>query len=178
MQNFQVGAAEGSNRFGWLTRRMLNSLIFLGCIGSLGFSYYVQHYLGFEPCPLCIFQRLALLAVALVFLAATLHNPREWGAKVYGILVGLAAGFGAGIAARHVWLQHLPPEEAPRCGPSLEYMLEAFPLNETIREVLTGSGECAKVDWTLLGFSMPEWTLALFVGLMVVGVWGNWRLRC
>jgi len=177
MQNFQVSAAEASDRFGWLSRWMLNGLIFLGCAASLGFAYYVQHYLGFEPCPLCIFQRLALLAVALVLLAATLHNPRDWGGKVYGILIGLAAGTGAGIAARHVWLQHLPPEEAPRCGPSLEYMLEAFPLNETIREVLTGSGECAKVDWTLLGFSMPAWTLVLFIGFGIIGLWGNWRLR-
>jgi len=156
---------------------MLNSLAFLGCAGGLGFAYYVQHYLGFEPCPLCIFQRLALLAVGLVFLAAALHNPRDWGAKAYGVLVGIVAGVGAAIAARHVWLQHLPPEEAPRCGPSLEYMLESFPLNETIREVLTGSGECANVDWTLLGFSMPEWTLVLFIGLGIVGLWGNGWLR-
>ena len=176
MQDLQVGAAEASRPFGWLSRRMLNGLVFLGCVGCLVFSYYVQHYQGFEPCPLCIFQRLALLAVALVSLAAALHNPREWGAKIYGVLLALVAGGGAGIAARHVWLQHLPPEETPRCGPSLEYMLEAFPLNETIREVLTGSGECAKVDWTLLGFSMPQWTLLLFVGLVIVGLWGNWRL--
>lgn len=177
MQDFQDSAPEVANRLGWLSRRRLNGLVFLGCAGSLGFAYYAQYYLGFEPCPLCIFQRLALLVVTLMFLVATLHNPRDWGAKIYGVLIGLAAGVGAGIAARHVWLQHLPPEEAPRCGPSLEYMFEAFPLNETIHEVLTGSGECAKVDWTLLGFSMPEWTLLMFVVLVVGGVWGNWRLR-
>jgi len=178
MQDMQVISANTPDRRGWLfSRRMLNGLGFLICAGGLGFAYYVQHYLGFEPCPLCIFQRLALLGIGLVFLVATLHGPRDWGAKAYGVLVGLAAGIGAGIAARHVWLQHLPPEEAPRCGPSLEYMLQAFPLNETIREVLTGSGECAKVDWGLLGFSMPEWTLLLFVVLGVAGVIGNWRLR-
>ena len=177
MQDLQAGAAGASPPVGWLSRRMLNGLAFLVCVSCLVFAYYVQHYQGFEPCPLCIFQRLALLAVSLVFLAAVLHNPREWGAKIYGVLIALVAGVGTGIAARHVWLQHLPPEEAPRCGPSLEYMLEAFPLNEMIREVLTGSGECAKVDWTLLGFSMPQWTLLLFIGLLIVGVWGNWRLR-
>lgn len=96
---------------------------------------------------------------------------------MYGVLIGLVAAIGAGIAGRHVWLQHLPPEQAPRCGPGLDYLLETLPLSETIREVLTGSGECAKVDWSLLGLSIPEWTLPLFLGLGVLGVFANWRRR-
>ncbi len=154
-----------AGRWGGLSRRMLNGLGTLICAGGLIFSYYAQFYIGLTPCPLCIFQRLALLAVGLVFLAATLHHPQDWGAKVYGALIGLVAVIGAAIATRHVWLQHLPPEEAPRCGPGLDYMLQTMPLNETLREVLTGSGECAEVDWTLLGFSIPEWTLLLFIVL-------------
>lgn len=168
---------QSSVQHGWLSRRMLNGLGFLICAAGLGFAYYVQHFQGFEPCPLCIFQRLALLLVGLIFLVAAVHAPRGWGAKGYGIMIGLAAGVGTAIAARHVWLQHLPPDQVPLCGPSLEYMLQAFPLNETLREVLTGSGECARVDWTMLGFSMPEWTLSLFIVLGVAGVIGNWRLR-
>lgn len=159
------------------SRRILNGLGVVICAGGLGFAYYAQFYLGLAPCPLCIFQRLALFAVGLIFLAAALHHPSTWGAKVYGVLLGLTAAIGAGIAARHVWLQHLPPEEAPRCGPGLDYMLETLSLNETLREVLTGSGECAEVDWTLLGLSIPEWTLGLFILLGVFGLWGNWRLR-
>ncbi|MFO1372606.1 MAG: disulfide bond formation protein B [Candidatus Competibacteraceae bacterium] len=163
--------------FGRLSRRLCNGLGFLVCASGLGYAYYAQFYLSLDPCPLCIFQRLALLAVGLVFLAATLHHPRAWGAKVYGVLIGLVAAIGLGIAARHVWLQHLPPAEVPRCGPSLEYMLQSFPLNETIRAVLTGSGECAEVNWTLLGLSVPEWNLPLFLSLGVIGVLSNWRLR-
>lgn len=106
-----------------------------------------------------------------------LAPPPGLGAKAYGALIDLLATVGALIAARHVWLQHLPPEEAPRCGPGLDYMLQTMPLNETLREILIGSGECAEVDWTLLGFSIPEWTLLLFIGLGVVGVVSNWRLR-
>ena len=105
------------------------------------------------------------------------HVSMLQGAKAYGALIDLLATIGALIAARHVWLQHLPPEEAPRCGPGLDYMLQTMPLNETLREVLIGSGECAEVDWTLLGFSIPEWKLLLFIGLGVVGVVSNWRLR-
>ncbi len=161
----------------WRSRRMLNGLGTLICVMGLMFAYYAQFYLDLVPCPLCILQRLALFALGLAFLAATLHHPQAWGAKVYGALIDLLATVGALIAARHVWLQHLPPEEAPRCGPGLDYMLQTMPLNETFREVLTGSGECAEVDWALLGFSIPEWTLLLFIGLGVVGLVGNWWLR-
>lgn len=169
--------AATAGGFQWLSRRALNALCFLACAGGLTYAYYAQFVQGLEPCPLCIFQRLALTAVGLAFLAATIHDPRDWGAKVYGVLIDLMATVGAAIAARHVWLQHLPPEETPRCGPSLDYMLQTFPLGETLREVLTGSGECANVDWSLLGLSMPMWNLLLFVGLGVVGLLGNWRLR-
>lgn len=176
MQDSRMVGDFAPDWFGFPYRRLLNGLCFLVCVGGLGFAYYAQFYLGLEPCPLCIFQRLALCALGVVFLLATLHHPSGWGAKAYGLLVGLSAGIGASIAARHVWLQHLPPEEAPRCGPELGYLLETLPLSETVREVLTGSGECAKVDWTLLGLSIPMWTLLLFVGLGMVGVVANgWR---
>jgi disulfide bond formation protein DsbB len=171
-----VGAAA-SNGFDWRSRRMLNGVGFLICLGGLGFALYVQYGIGLEPCPLCIFQRLALLALGLVFLVAALHDPRGWGAKVYGVLLGLTATVGASVAIRHVWLQNLPPEEVPLCGPGLDYMLETLPLAEAIREVLSGSGECAEIDWTLLGLSMPWWTLLLFLGLGVLGELGNWRIR-
>lgn len=177
MQNFQVKDNRAGGDSGGLSRRLVNSLGFLVCALGLAYAYYAQFGQGIEPCPLCIFQRLALAAVGLAFLAAAVHDPRDWGAKVYGVLIDLAATLGALIAGRHVWLQHLPPDQAPRCGPSLEYMLQTFPLGETLREVLTGSGECAKVDWTLLGLSMPAWNVVLFLALGAVGLLANWRLR-
>ena len=175
MQNSPRIDAVRAGRGAWRSRRPVNGLGALLCVAGLLFAYYAQFYLGLAPCPLCILQRLALLAVGLTFLAAALHHPQHWGARAYGVLIGLLAATGAGIAARHTWLQHLPPEQTPRCGPGLDYMLETLPLNETLREVLTGSGECAEVDWTLLGLSLPEWTLVLFVGLGVAGVMNNWR---
>jgi disulfide bond formation protein DsbB len=177
MQNSLRIDAVTAGRWAWLSRRPVNGLGVLICSAGLLFAYYGQFYLGLAPCPLCILQRLALFAIGLALLVAMLHHPQDWGARAYGALIGLLAAMGTGIAARHVWLQHLPPEEAPRCGPGLDYMLETLPLNETLREVLTGSGECAEVDWTLLGFSMPEWTLVLFIGLGVAGVMNNWRRR-
>lgn len=177
MQNFQVKVGRASEGAGGWSRRQVNGLGFLVCALGLAYAFYAQFGQGVEPCPLCIFQRLALAAVGLLFLVAALHNPRDWGAIIYGVLIDLAATLGVLIAGRHVWLQHLPPDQAPRCGPSLEYMLQTFPLGETLREVLTGSGECAKVDWTLLGLSMPMWNVLLFLVLGSVGLLANWRLR-
>lgn len=173
--DLKVGA--GPAGFRQWSRRWANSLGFGVCALGLGYAYFVQVGQGVEPCPLCIFQRLALLGVGLLFLLAALHNPQEWGARIYGIFIDLAATVGVLIAGRHVWIQQLPPEAAPGCGPGLTYMLQNFPLGEALREVLTGSGECAKVDWTLLGLSMPVWNVALFLGLGAFGLLANWRLR-
>lgn len=160
-----------------LSRRWVNTVGFLVCALGLGYAYFAQFAQGLEPCPLCIFQRLALMAVGVIFLLAAFHNPPSWGAKVYGLLIDLAATVGVLVAGRHVWIQSLPPEEAPRCGPGLDYMLQNFPLGEALREVLTGSGECAKVDWSLLGLSMPMWNLLLFFSLGMIGLGANWWLR-
>lgn len=145
------------------------------CAAFLGFAYYAQFQLYLEPCPLCIFQRLAFVALLVVSLAAAIHNPRGTGRRVYGILALIAAGSGLALAGRHVYLQHLPPEAVPDCGPGLAYMLEAFPLADVFRRVLTGSGECAEVDWTFAGLSMPEWTLAWFVVFALGAVYYGFR---
>ena len=175
MSALPLNLDPGPNAFG-LARRWWNALGFLACVACLGFAYFAQFYLGLEPCPLCIFQRLVFLVLGAVFLAGALHHPvGVAGARAYAALIGLTAVIGAGIAGRQVWLQHLPPEQVPRCGPGLDYLLETLPLNEIVREVLTGSGECAKVDWTLLGLSMPAWCLLLFLGLGGLGAWLNGR---
>ncbi len=138
---------------------------FTACVGLLAYAFYAQLHGGLDPCPLCIFQRVAFAALGLVFLIGGLHAPFARARAAYGVLAVLAAGVGGAISARHVWLQNLPPDQVPTCGPGLDYMLEAMPISGVIRKVLTGSGECAKVDWNFLGLSMPAWTLTCFVGL-------------
>lgn len=142
-------------------------LAVLACVGLMAYALYAQHVLGLEPCPLCILQRIAVIATGLVFLVAGLHAPAGAGRWIYAALATLAAGAGAGIAGRHVWLQSLPPDQVPACGPGYDYMMEAFPLDKALGMIFTGSGECADVDWQFLGLSMPWWTLIAFVGLIV-----------
>lgn len=149
--------------------------IFLLAVVAMLFALYLQHYQHLEPCPLCIFQRVAVMATGAVALLAALHNPAGTGRRVYGILALLAALGGVFVAGRHVWLQHLPPEDVPACGPGLDYWLEVFPLQEVVQKVLHGSGECAKVDWTFLGLALPSWTLLLFGGLAGLALWQTLR---
>jgi disulfide bond formation protein DsbB len=151
------------------SRRIGNLAGFLACAGMLGFGYYLQFAVGLEPCPLCILQRIMLLATGIAFLAAAIHHPvRGPGAWIYAGVIALCAAIGAAIAARHTWIQHLPEDQRPACGPSLDFMLETFGPVKSLGRILRGSGECGKVDWTLLSFSIPEWTLAAF---LVFAVW-------
>jgi len=140
------------------------------CSALLGFGYYLQFAKDLEPCPLCIFQRLAYIAVAVVAVAGLVQGPRGFGRRIYGALLAAAAVVGAVVAGRQVWLQHLPPDQVPSCGPGLDYMLEVFPLADAVKMAFTGSGECAEVDWTFLSLSIAEWSLIFFACLTVAAV--------
>ena len=219
------------NPFRW-TFRAQCLFAFAVCAALLAFAVYMQLKVGLVPCPLCIFQRIAFTATGVVFLIAGLHAPRGafgqrayallallaaligvgiagrhvWiqhlppdqvpacgpgldylrellplsgviGQRIYSALALIAAGVGVGIAGRHVWLQHLPPDQVPSCGPGLDYMRELMPLTSVIRKVLTGSGECARVDWTLFGLSMAEWGLVWFLLLALWAAWLTFRRR-
>lgn len=151
-----------------LNYRVLNLLGAAGCAAGLLMAiFYFQKVLGLEPCPMCIFQRLAMLATGGVFLLAALHGPRRGGRWVYSLLCLVTAGAGALIAGRHTWLQKLPEDQRPSCGPTLDYLVDMMPLREVVETVLRGDGNCARIDWTLFGQSLPAWTMAFFMGLIV-----------
>lgn len=155
------------------SRQFINTLGLAICLGLLAYGYYLQYVQGLEPCPLCMVQRVVFMALAVVFLVAALHNPMDWGSRVYGGLLLLLGAAGAAVAGRQVWLQGLPPEQVPECGPPLDYMLDVLPLAEVINTVLSGSGECAEVDWSFLGLSIAGWALPMFVLLGLMGAVRN-----
>ena len=154
-------------------RRLLNVAGFGACVALLAYALYAQYQLGLEPCPLCIFQRIAIAALGVVFLIAALHNPRGWGTRVYAVLIAVAALSAIGVAARHVYVQHLPPGSLPSCGAPLAILLKFTPVTEVIRKVLTGSGECSEVTWRFLGLAMPAWVLICALVLGAFGVTSN-----
>jgi disulfide bond formation protein DsbB len=160
-----------------LSPRIVFVGLFLLAIASMLFArLYLQAFLGFDACPLCMTQRVFVVAWGSIALIAALHNPLGWGRRVYSALCGIAALGGAAIAARHIWLQHLPEDLVPACGPGLDYMLENFPFSETLSLVLMGDGNCADTVWTFLGLSIPEQTLAVFCVAIVISLWQTVRL--
>lgn len=142
--------------------RLFYLALFVVCSSLLGFGLYLEHVQGIEPCPLCAFQRMCYIAITVIALIGAIHNPKCVMRMIYNALLFIAALIGAGIAGRQVWLQHLPPELVPECGPGLEYMMEVFPFAEAMKMILSGSGECAEVHWTFLSFSIAEWSLVCF----------------
>lgn len=143
---------------------------FLICAGLVAFAYYLQYFEYQDPCPLCILQRIAFVALAAVFLVAALHGPGRTGSIVYGSVLFVIAGMGAAVATRHVWLQSLPRTQVPECGPGLDYMLSKFPLGQVLQKVLAGSGECAEAGWSFLGLTIAGWSLLWLVLMAVLAV--------
>ncbi len=157
------------------SRRPINLAGFLLCAGLIAYALYAQFHLGLDPCPLCIFQRIGIAALGVVFLIAALHSPHRGGARVYAALLAIAALATVGVAARQLYLQHLPPGAVPSCGAPLSMMLKWMPITTVIRKVLTGSGECGIVNWTFLGLAMPAWVLIWAAFLGTAGVIANAR---
>jgi disulfide bond formation protein DsbB len=153
-----------------LTPRLGYTAGFLICGLLFAFALYLQYYEFQNPCPLCILQRIAFIVMMIVFLVGVIHGPQKTGASIYSALLVIIAAIGAGIATRHVWLQHLPKDRVPECGPGLDYMLNKFPLTQALEKVFRGSGECAEVGWTFLTLSIAEWSLLWFVLLGALSV--------
>jgi disulfide bond formation protein DsbB len=131
-------------------------------------ALYMQYVLREDPCPLCMVQRVIFIAIGVIFLGAALHNAGRIGNWVYSSLIALTALGGVAVASRHIWIQHLPKDQIPACGPGLDFMLKNFPMSEVWQELMHGSGECAAKGWTFLGLGLPE--LAL-IGYVVLGSW-------
>ncbi len=144
---------------------------FLACFSMLAVGAYFQFVENMQPCPLCISQRIAILITGIILLIASIHNPNSTkGIAYYAFSGAISALIGSGISARHVWLQNLPPEEVPECSPGLSYIFENFPLTETFKLMLSGTGECADVLWTLFGISIPGWTFVAFIALAILSL--------
>lgn len=157
-----------------------NLQVFLVIMAVIGMSFalfFLQRYMGFSPCPLCIFQRIGLMIMGGFALIAAIFDPKS---KIVRLLLWLGSlagiGWAAVVAGRHVWLQHLPADQVPSCGPGLDYWLDTLPMQQVLKEVFAGSGECASIEWTFMGLSIPEQSLILFSVLILVHLLILWRI--
>ena len=151
--------------------RTLFLAILLGCSGLLLTAIYIEPFKSMDPCPMCMMQRAVFTVLAAISLIAFIHGPKAIGTKVYAGLLALVSLCGAALASRQLWLQSLPEDRVPACGPGLDYMLEVFPILEVISMAIKGTGDCAKVQWTFLNLSIPGWSLVAFIGIVVLCVW-------
>lgn len=158
-----------------MNRRLMPGLIAATVGAMMAIALYMQHGMGLEPCPLCMMQRVWLSAAGLIALLAFLHGPQRRGLRVYAALTLVACVVGGGFSIRQLYLQSLPPDRVPACGPGLEYMLQSFPLKDVLRAMVSGTGDCAKVDWSLFGISLPGYVLLGFV-VIAGGAALQWRL--
>ena len=158
-----------------LSARRANLAGAVGCVALLAYAYFSQFVLHLSPCPLCIFQRVGVLALGAVFIAAAAHDPRGGARRAYAALVVLTAGATIAVAVRHLYIQSLPPGSVPVCGASLNFMIKVLPLSQVLSKVLNGSGECATINWRFLGLSMPAWVLISSAVIGGFGIWANLR---
>jgi disulfide bond formation protein DsbB len=142
----------------------------LVCAGLIGIALYLQYFLNQEPCPLCMLQRVAFIALGLVLLIAAIHGPARTGTRIYAVVALLASLTGLALAARHTWLQFYPPAEVS-CAGDLYSQLDRLPMGRVISNALRATGDCSKVDWTLVGLSVAEWSLIWFVLLTILVAW-------
>jgi disulfide bond formation protein DsbB len=136
--------------------------------GLMGFALFLQYVKHQDPCPLCMVQRVVFVVLMVVFALAALHGPKRRGERIYGALIALLALSGIGVAGRHIWIQNLPKDQVPACGPGLDYMLETMPMGDVLKQLMHGSGECAAKGWTFLTLGIPEWSLLCYLAL---GIW-------
>jgi len=152
-----------------MNSRLVYTGIFLVGCGLIGFGLYLQHAQGLEPCPMCILQRYAFVAIGAIALAAAVHNPGTTGRGGYSALLVIFAGIGGGVAMRHAWLEHNPPKVFD-CGADLGYMMESLPLSDALPMIFRGTGDCTQVLWRFLGLSIAEWALIWFVIFLVAAI--------
>ena len=173
-QNFyaKISMHENQTMMCELRQSISNRWLYLSgalfAAGLMGFSLFLQYVKHQDPCPLCMVHRVIFIALLAVFALAVLHGPKRFGERIYAALIVLLSLTGVGVASRHIWIQHLPKDQIPACGPGLDYMLETMPMSNVLKELMHGSGECAEQGWTFLTLGIPEWSLICYIAL---GVW-------
>jgi len=142
---------------------------FFICVALLCTAYYFEIVEFMEPCPLCMAQRFFVLLVGIFCLLAFFFDNHRWPSRIFLGLGTISAIAGAFVADHHVYIQNLPPEDVPACGPSFEYLMETLPLDALLNIMLEGNGNCADISWMYMGLSMPQWMMVIFIAFAVVG---------
>ena len=152
------------------TSRQINLVIFLIVGSLLGYAAYSMKILGLEPCTLCITQQFFYCLIGISSFVSFIQNPGVTISRVYSFLISLFAIAGIWISGRQIWLQGLPEDEVPLCGPPLEYIIDVFPFADVLNALFMGDGNCAEIPWQFLGLSMAGWSFIWFLVIFFLSV--------
>ncbi len=156
--------------------RIINAGIFVATVATIGIALYMEHVMLLSPCGLCITQRVFFILCGLVCLGSVIHNPAPHGQRIYAFTASSMCVFGSYFAGRQIWLQHLPEDQVPACGPGFTYIRDNFPFIDLLDFLLVGDGNCAEVQFQLLGiFSIAEMSIIAFTGLFAVCLYTAFR---
>ncbi len=144
---------------------------FVACFGLVALALAIQTHYQLNPCPLCISQRMVFMGLGILFLIAAFIKPASIIGKLFTLLLVLTALGGAGVAIRHWWLQAHRDTMIADCGVGFDYMFENFPLQKALKLVFRGTGDCASIDWTFLGLSIPQMALIAFISMVVYALY-------
>ncbi|MCF6288424.1 MAG: disulfide bond formation protein B [Proteobacteria bacterium] len=156
-----------NNLFNVKSLRLYSFLPFIATVLMIAYAYYEQYVNYLNPCPLCLIQRFIIVAIGILYFFTFILPPQKIFRTIMAIVISLVALCGVAVSSRHIWLQNLPADEVPACGPGLSYMFDNFPIGTFLSDLFTGSGECAEISWRFLGLTMPMWTLLCFVGFLI-----------
>lgn len=150
-----------------LPNALIAAAIAVAGIGLVLVASFVEPFASMNPCPMCMMQRAIYLVTAAFAILALFTLRHRLLRTIFALFGMISAVAGAAVATRQVWLQHLPKDEVPACGPPLEYMIEVFPIMEVIQTMLMGTGDCAEIQWQWLGLSIPGWSIIAFSCLAI-----------
>jgi disulfide bond formation protein DsbB len=159
-----------------LHRRSVNLGGFLACAGLMCAAFFFEYGMKLQPCNMCMLQRIAISELGVVFLVAALHDPDRLGARVYAVLIAVAAAIAVALSSRHVWMQMQPPGSLPSCGADFWTMVDMLPFHKVVLRIVNGGGECQAILWSLFGLSMPAWLILAASALGLGGLVGNFTL--
>ncbi|KGJ96104.1 disulfide bond formation protein DsbB [Colwellia psychrerythraea] len=143
------------------TKKQAWLLLAFSALGLELSALFFQYILDLAPCIMCVYQRLAILAIFAGGAIGTLAPQYMLARLLAYVLWGTGAIWGGIIALEHVEMQ----ENSGSLFFSCEFIpnFPAWaPLHEWIPFLFEATGDCGEISWQFLGYSMPQWMIMVY----------------
>jgi len=136
-------------------------LLAISALGLELSALFFQYVLDLAPCIMCVYQRLAILAIITAGAIGTLGHQNIFARAIAYVMWGTGAIWGLIIALEHVEMQ----ENSGSLFFSCEFIPNFptwAPLHEWIPFLFEATGDCGEISWQFFGFSMPQWMIVVY----------------